>query len=49
MGESRGACRVLVGKLSGRRSLGRQRRRWEDDIKMDLKEIGWGYGLDGSC
>jgi hypothetical protein len=39
MGE-RGAYRALVGKPEGRRSLGRPRRRWEDNIKMDLQEIG---------
>jgi hypothetical protein len=35
-GKRRGACRVLVGKLEGKRRLGRNRRRWEDNIKMDL-------------
>jgi hypothetical protein len=35
---------VLVGKLEEKRPLGRPRRRWEDGIKMDLKEIGWGGG-----
>jgi hypothetical protein len=33
--------RVLVGKTEGKRPLGRPRRRWEDGIKMDLKEMGW--------
>jgi hypothetical protein len=42
MGERRGAYRVLVGKPEGRRPLGRPRRRWEDNIKMDLLEVGWG-------
>jgi hypothetical protein len=42
MGERRGAYRALVGKPKGRRSLGRPRRRWEDNIKMDLREVGWG-------
>jgi hypothetical protein len=42
MGERRGAYRVLVGKPDGRRPLGRPRRRWEDNIKMDLREVGWG-------
>ena len=37
--------RVLVGKPGGKRSLGRPRRRWEDNIKMDLQEVGWG-GID---
>jgi hypothetical protein len=42
MGEGRGAYRVLVGRREGRRPLGRPRRRWEDNIKMDLQEVGWG-------
>jgi hypothetical protein len=42
MGEGRGAYRILVGRPEGRRSLGRPRRRWEDNIKMDLQEVGWG-------
>jgi hypothetical protein len=45
MGEKRNACRVLVGKPEGKRPLGRPRRRWEDNIKMYLREIGWG-GMD---
>jgi hypothetical protein len=50
MGERRGAYRVLVGKLEGRRPLGRPRRRWEDNINMDLREVGWvGHGLDRCC
>jgi hypothetical protein len=40
MGEGRGVYRVLVGRLEGKRPLGRPRRRWEDNIKMDLREIG---------
>ena len=40
MGESRGVYRVLVGELEGKRPLGRPRRRWEDNIKMDLQEVG---------
>jgi hypothetical protein len=40
MGEGRGAYRVLVGRPEGQRPLGRPRRRWEDNIKMDLGEIG---------
>jgi len=40
MGEGRGVHRVLVGKPEGKRSLGRPRRRWEDNIKMDLREVG---------
>jgi hypothetical protein len=42
MGEGRGAYRILVGTPEGRRPLGRPRRRWEDIIKMDLQEVGWG-------
>jgi hypothetical protein len=42
MGERRGAYRALVGKPQGRRPLGRPRRRWEDNIKMDLREVGCG-------
>jgi hypothetical protein len=41
----RNAYRIFVGKLEGKRRLGRPRRRWEDNIKMDLREIGWG-GMD---
>ena len=44
MGEGRGVLRVLVGKPEGNRPLGRPRRRWEDNIKMDLRE--WGGGGD---
>jgi hypothetical protein len=42
MGERRGAYRALVGKPEGRRPPGRPRRRWEDNIKMDLPEVGCG-------
>jgi hypothetical protein len=42
MRERRGANRALVGKPEERRPLGRPRRRWEDNIKMDLREVGWG-------
>jgi hypothetical protein len=42
MGEGRGAYRILVGRPEGRRPLGRPRRRWEDNIKMYLQEMGWG-------
>jgi hypothetical protein len=42
MGEVRGAYTILVGKPEGRRPLGRPRHRWEDNIKMDLREIGFG-------
>jgi hypothetical protein len=41
MGEKRGAYRILVGRPEGRRPLGRPRRRWEDNIKIDLREVGW--------
>jgi hypothetical protein len=42
MGEGRGTHRILVGRPEGRRPLGRPRPRWEDNIKMDLQEVGWG-------
>ena len=42
MGERRGVYRVLVGKPEGKRPLGRPRRRWEDNIKMDLQKVGCG-------
>jgi hypothetical protein len=44
MGEGRGVHRVLVGKPEGKRELGRPRRRLEDNIKMDLQEVGRGCG-----
>jgi hypothetical protein len=44
-GERRGVYRVLVGKPEGKRPLGRPRCRWEDNIKMDLQEVGYG-GMD---
>ena len=43
MGEERGVYRVLVGKLEGRRPIGRPRRRWVDNIRMNLQEVGCGY------
>ena len=43
MGEERGVYRVLVGKLEGRRPLGRPRRRWADNIRMYLQEVGCVY------
>jgi hypothetical protein len=47
VGEGRNLYRVLVGRPEGRRPLGRPRRRWEDGIRMDLEEIGWGgCGVD---
>jgi hypothetical protein len=45
MRETRNAYSILVGKPEGKRPLGRPRRRWVDNIKMDLRETGW-YGLD---
>jgi hypothetical protein len=48
MPERRGAYSALVRKPEGRRQLERPRRRWEDNIKMDLREVGWGHGLDQS-
>jgi hypothetical protein len=44
MGERRGVYRILVGKPEGKRPLGRPRRRWEDNIKLDLRE----RGIDGA-
>ena len=44
MWEDRGVQRVLVGKPEGKRPLGRPRRRWEDNINMDLGEVGGGRG-----
>jgi hypothetical protein len=41
MGRKRGAYRMLVGRPEGKRQLGRPRRRWEDNVNMDLKETGW--------
>jgi hypothetical protein len=45
VGEGRGMYKVLVGKPEGKRPLGRPRCRWEDNIKMDLQEVGCG-GMD---
>jgi hypothetical protein len=45
LGEKRNAYRILAGKPEGKRPLGRPRHRWEDNIRMDLREIGWG-GMD---
>jgi hypothetical protein len=46
MGEKRGLCRGLVGKSEGERSFVRIERRGEDNIKMDLQEVGWWHRLD---
>jgi hypothetical protein len=43
VGEERGVYRVLGGKPEGKRPLGRLRRRWEDSIRMDFEEVGFGY------
>jgi hypothetical protein len=49
MGEERKVYKVLVGKPEGKRPLGRPKCRWEDGIRMDLREIGlWGCGLDST-
>ena len=49
IGDRRDVYRVLVAKPEGRRPLGRPRRRWEDNIKIDLLEVGCvGYGLHGA-
>jgi hypothetical protein len=45
MGEIRNADKILIGKPEGKRKLWRPRRRWEDNIRMDLRETGW-VGLD---
>jgi hypothetical protein len=45
MGEERSVCRVFVGKPEGKKLLGRPRHRWEDNISMDLREVGCG-GMD---
>jgi hypothetical protein len=42
MGEERNVYKFLMGKPEGKRQLARPRRRWEDGIRMDLREIGWG-------
>jgi hypothetical protein len=46
MGEGKNVYSILVGNPEGKRALERPRRRWEDGIKMDLGEIGWGLGMD---
>jgi hypothetical protein len=42
MGEKGGAYRILMGRPEGRRPLGRPRRRWKKNIKIDLQDLGWG-------
>jgi hypothetical protein len=46
MGEKRNMCSLFMGKPEGKRPLGRPKRRWVDNIRMDLGEVGW--GLDWS-
>ena len=46
--DSRGVYRILVAKIEERMPLGRPRHRWEDNIKTNIEEIGWGHGLDRS-
>jgi len=48
MGEMKGAYKILIGKRVKKEPLARPRRRWEDNIKMDLQEVGAGHGLDCS-
>ena len=48
-GEGRGIYRVLVGRPEGKRPLGRPRLKWEDNIKMDLQEVGCGAWTGSSC
>jgi hypothetical protein len=45
-GDRRSAKRVLVGRCEGKKPLGRPRRSWKDNIKMDLQEVEWDQGLD---
>jgi hypothetical protein len=47
MGERRVAYRILVGRPEGRRPLWRPKRRWHDNIKMDLQDVGWGVDWIG--
>jgi hypothetical protein len=47
--ETRNAYRILVGKSEGKRPLARPRRRWVDNIKMDLREIGWDGRTGSNC
>jgi hypothetical protein len=45
MGEERNVCKVLVGNPKGQKPLGRPRRKWENGIRMDLRDIGWGLWI----
>jgi hypothetical protein len=45
MGKERKVYKVLVGKFKGKRPFGRPKCRWEDGLRMDLGEIGWGFGV----
>jgi hypothetical protein len=49
MGEERKVYKVLVGKPEGKRPLGRPRRRWEEGIRMDLREVGFGVWIGFDC
>ena len=44
MGDKRGSCRVSAGRPEGKRPLGRPRRRWENNVKMNVQELEWGGG-----
>ena len=46
MGDRRSPHKAVVGRVQGKRPLGKRRRRWENNIKMDLQALGWGRGLD---
>jgi hypothetical protein len=45
-GEMRNVYNILVGKLEGKRPVGRPKRTWEDNIRMDVRELGWWEGVD---
>jgi hypothetical protein len=47
VGERGDACRFFVGKPEGKRPLGKPRRKWEENMKMGLQEVGCGRGMDG--